>query len=165
MKTQVASATKIIPAPVKLIYKDIADYRSSHPLILPKKHFLSLEVEEGGFGEGTIVRFQMRLLGQARSFRALITEPEPGYILQEMDLASGVVTWFKVSPADSYEYSEVTIATEFKVPSVVQGFAAKIMLEKVYREELDLLARLAESRSALSSSNSVGAAGLVEGRR
>jgi hypothetical protein len=50
-------------------------------------------------------------------------------------------------------------------PGVVQTFAARIMLEKVYREELDLLASLAESRSALSSPNSVDAAGVVEGRR
>lgn len=165
MKTQVASATKIIPAPAELIYKMIADYRNSHPLILPKKYFHSLEVEEGGFGEGTLVRFQMRLLGQTRSFRALITEPEPGYILQETDLASGVVTWFRVSPADSHDCSEVTITTEMDVPGLVQAFAARIMLEKVYREELDLLASLAESQSALALATPVSAAGLVEGRR
>lgn len=83
MKTQVASATKIIKAPVEVIYKILADYRSGHPLILPRKYFHSLEVEEGRFGEGTVIRFQMRLLGQTRSFRLLNTEPEPGRILQE----------------------------------------------------------------------------------
>jgi hypothetical protein len=165
MKTQVASATKTIQAPVELIYRIVADYRSSHPLILPKKYFLSLEVEEGGFGEGTLLRFQMRLLGQTRSFRALVTEPEPGHILQETDLASSVVTRFTVSPAGSQNFSDVTITTELMAPGVVQTFAARIMLEKVYREELDLLASLAESRSDLSSPKLVDAAGFVEGRR
>jgi hypothetical protein len=165
MKTKVASVMKTIPAPVELIYKIIADYRSSHPLILSKNYFLSLGVEQGGFGNGTIVHFQMRFLGQTRSFRALVTEPEPGHILQETDLASGVVTRFTVSPAGSQNFSDVTITTELMAPGVVQAFAARIMLEKVYREELDLLARLAESRSALSSPKSVDAAGLVKGRR
>jgi hypothetical protein len=166
MKTQVASATKTIQAPVELIYRIVADYRSSHPLILPKKYFLSLEVEEGGLSEGTIVRFQMRLLGQTRSFRALVTEPEPGHVLQETDLASGVLTTFRVSPADGQDCSEVTITTELKAPGMLQASIARLMLERVYREELDLLSRLAESQGALGDSSSLlDAAGFVEGRR
>ena len=165
MKTPVASATKIVQAPVELIYRILADYRNGHPLILPEKYFLSLQVEEGGFGEGTLIRFQMRLLGQTRAFRALVTEPVPGHIIQEKDLASGVLTMFRVSPANGQDSSEVTITTDLEVPGVVQGFVARIMLEKVYREELDLLARLAESRSTLYSSNSVDAAGRLEGPR
>lgn len=157
MKTQIASATKIMDASVEEVYRIIADYRNRHPQILPQKYFLSLEVEEGGIGEGTIVNFTMRLLGQIRSFRALISEPNPGHILQETDLASGVVTRFVVSPADSMRVAEVTISTELKGLGRVEGFLAKTMLQKVYREELNLLARLAENHHALTRSASIGA--------
>lgn len=165
MLSRIASAAKIIDAPVERVYQIIADYRHTHPLILPEKYFLSLEVEEGGFGEGTIVRFQMRLLGQTRSFRARVTEPEPGHILQETDLASGVQTWFRVSPADSQDCSEVTITTEFQAPDALQAFVARIMLEKVYRQELDLLDRLAEANIALAPSAAIETAALAEERR
>ena len=152
MKPVRATASRIMNAPVEQLYKILADYQNGHPLILPRMYFLSLEVEEGGFGEGTIVRFRMRLLGQTRFFRAQVTEPEPGHILQESDLASGIVTWFRVSPADSHECSEVTITTEFQATGPGQAFVVRAMLEKVYRAELDLLAGLAESHRALSLS-------------
>ncbi len=145
MKTQLAAASRIIHAPADEIYKVIADYRNGHPHILPRKYFLSLDVEEGGFGEGTIVRFQMHLLGRTRSFRSLITEPQPGQILVETDLTSGTATRFRVSPVDSQDTTEVTISTELKGLSLVEGFVAKAMLQKVYRQELELLARLVEA--------------------
>lgn len=165
MRPQIAKATRMIHAPGAEIYNIIADYRTMHPLILPKPYFLSLDVEEGGTGEGTIVNFQMRILGQTRSFRSLITEPEPfdaaqdrpGRILLETDLASGVVTRFRVSSADNGHLAEVTISTELKGLGIVEGFFAKRMLQKVYREELDLLARLAEKQNTLTQSASTGA--------
>ena len=156
MKTQIASATRIINAQRQHVYKLIADYRTSHFRFLPKKHFLSAEVEAGGFGEGTIVRFQLRLLGQTRSFRALVSEPEPGYVLLERDLGSGVRTWFTVSPADSRYVSEVCISTELKNLGAVRGFLARTLLEKVYREELELLARLAEDHPEPAQSPAIG---------
>ena len=152
MKPQIATASKIIRAPIDEIYKILADYRDGHPHILPRNYFLSLDVEEGGFGEGTIVRFQMRLLGQTQTFRALITEPQPGRTLLETDIDSGVVTRFSISPANSQDLAEVTISTELKGLGLVAGLMAKTMLQKVYHEELDLLARHVESRNAVSRS-------------
>jgi hypothetical protein len=73
MNPQIATATKIINAPAERIYEILADYRNNHPRILPRHYFLSLDVEAGGFGAGTIVNFKMRILGQTRSFRSLIT--------------------------------------------------------------------------------------------
>ena len=146
MKTQIASATKIINALADKIYKIIADYRNSHPLILPKPYFLSLDVEEGGFGEGTIVRFQMRILGQTQNFRALISEPEPGGILQETDISSGVMTRFVVSPLTVGAITKVTISTELKDRGLVEGFIARAMLQRIYARELDLIASVAGAK-------------------
>ena len=147
MKTQIATASKLINAPVEEIYNIIADYRNGHPNILPKPYFLSLEVEAGGFGAGTIVQFQMRLLGQIQSFRSLITEPEPGRVLVETDIKSGIRTSFTVESAGGDHQTRVTIFTELKGRSPLEGFIAKVILQKVYRQELELLAKLSESNA------------------
>ena len=144
MKTQIASATKTINAPADEIYKIIADYRTLHPMILPKDYFLSLDVEEGGFGEGTIVNFKMRILGQTQTFRSLITEPEPGRRLVETDIRSETPTSFLVLPAGNDHQTRVTISTGLIGRNIVEGLIAKKLLQKVYREELDNIARLAE---------------------
>lgn len=148
MKTQTAIASRTINAPAEIIYNIIADYRNEHPHILPRKYFLSLDVEEGGFGAGTIVRFQMRLLGQRQNFRSLITEPEPGRLLVETDMKSEIPTSFHVIPAGNGQQSRLTISTELKVRNVVEGFIAKTILQKVYREELELIEKAAIARAS-----------------
>jgi hypothetical protein len=126
-----------------------------HPLILPKPYFLDLDVEEGGFGEGTIVNFGMRILGRTQTFRSLITEPEPGRVLVETDLASGVATSFVVSPLQSGGRSQVAISTELKSRNLLEIFLAKRMLEMIYARELNLLAQVAREHSALMASGMV----------
>ena len=153
MKTQIASATRTLQAPADEIYRILADYRTLHPLILPRQYFLLLDVEEGGFGEGTIIRFHMRLFGRTQAFRSLITEPEPGRVLLETDLGSGIVTRFTVSPLGSEPRTQVTIATELPRRNALEGFLARAMLRKVYREELRLIARVTENRVRSSWSN------------
>ena len=145
MKSQVATASRVINAPVQIIYNIIADYRNSHPAILPKPYFLSLDVEEGGVGEGTIVRFRMRVLGQTQSFRALITEPEPGRVLQETDMDTHVPTTFTVLPLGHESHTKVTIRTELKNRGFVEGQVAKLLLQNIYVKELRLLAEIAEN--------------------
>ncbi len=70
MKPYRAKASSIIAAPAELVYRTLADYHHGHPSILPKQYFLSLEVEQGGFGAGTVINFQTRVLGETQSFRA-----------------------------------------------------------------------------------------------
>ena len=144
MKTQIVSASKIINAPAEEIYKIIADYRDGHPHILPKAYFSSLEVEEGGFGEGTVIQFQMRILGQTQNFRALITEPDPGCVLLETDLSSDNSTSFTVWSLGNRGQARVTIMTVLKNRPLLEGLLAKILLTNVYRQELELLARMAK---------------------
>lgn len=147
MKLQIARASKIIHAPADAIYQIVADYRFQHPLILPKPYFLSLDVEEGGVGEGTIVNFKMRVLGRTQSFRSLITEPVPGRTLLETDLNSGIATRFDLSPLEISERTQVTISTELKNRGTVEGWIAKLLLQKIYRQELERLAFLVDSQT------------------
>lgn len=147
MKTQTASASRIIHVLPQTIYRIIADYRSDHPAILPERYFRSLEVEEGGYGAGTIVRFQIRLPGRTQRFRTLITEPEPRRVLVETDLNSGTQTTFTLSPLAGVASTQVTISTVLKNRDPVEAFFGKLFLQKVYRAELDLLAKRAEEQA------------------
>src|ERR1044072_1519141 len=101
-KSFTVKASAQVEAPAEVVYNIIADYRNGHPHILPKQYFEWLEVEQGGRGEGTVIRFQMRVLGQTRVLRAVVTEPEPGRVLVETDTGgAGPVTTFTVEPEES----------------------------------------------------------------
>jgi hypothetical protein len=158
MKRQIATVSKRIYAPANKIYEILADYRTKHPSILPKPYFLSLDVEEGGIGEGTIVNFKMRLLGRTQSFRSLITEPMPGLSLLETDLNSGIATRFDVFPLEGGLHTQVTISTELRNQGLIEGLLAKLLLQKIYRQELKLLADLAEHSAELVPSVTPGRA-------
>jgi hypothetical protein len=143
----IISASAIIPARRERVYSLIANYNDGHPRILPKQ-FSGLTVEQGGVGAGTIIRFQMSLLGRKQTFRAAITEPNPGHVLVETDLdTNGAVTTFTVNPGHAPADSNVTISTELPVRS---GFLGKIerkmttlLLRPIYVKELENLARVA----------------------
>ena len=144
------SASKLISAPARTVYDLIADYHNGHPRILPKPYFLALNVEQGGYGAGTIIRFQMQLLGRLQSFHAEITEPEPGHTLVETDLNSGVVTIFTVDPRSDGQEAFVTITTTTTVPDgilgKIQGWLTTRLLHPIYEKELDQLAAVVKEQ-------------------
>src|SRR5271167_1706157 len=115
------SATAVIPARRERVYALIANYNEGHPRIVPKE-FSDLVVEQGGVGAGTVIRFQMTLLGKKQTCRAAITEPEPGRVLVETDLeTNGAVTTFTVDQGNAPADSRVTISTMLPVRSGFLG--------------------------------------------
>ena len=151
-KTYRVKASARVDAPADVVYGIIADYRNGHPHILPKKYFEWLEVEQGGRGEGTVIRFQMRVLGRTRVLRAAVTEPEPGRVLVETDTGGyGPVTTFTVEPAGSG--SQVTFSTELTSAAgplgVVERFVLRRVLRRVYARELEQLGRVAVERTSV----------------
>jgi Polyketide cyclase / dehydrase and lipid transport len=144
---RVSASAQINAAPEK-VYGILADYRNGHPRILPKQ-FSNLTVESGGIGAGTVIRFQATVLGRTQNFRAEVTEPEPGRVLLETNLAPNESrTTFTVNPGIAPGTANVTIATELPItPGLLASFertlAAKFM-QSMYREELALLAAFAE---------------------
>jgi len=143
----VVSASAIIPARRERVYSLIANYRDGHPRILPKQ-FSNLVVEQGGVGAGTVIRFQMSVFGKKQTFRAAITEPEPGRVLVETDLdTNGAVTTFTVNPGTAPADSNVTISTELPARSGFLGSIerklATLLLRPIYVKELENLARVA----------------------
>ena len=141
------TASRLIQAPAQQIYSLIADYQHGHPQILPKPYFVSLAVEKGGVGAGTVINFQMRLMGRLQSFHSEISEPEPGRVLVETDLISGAITTFAVEPQESGQSAYVTITTDVKVRDgilgSVEGWLATRLLRPVYVKELEQIATVA----------------------
>jgi hypothetical protein len=143
-----ATGSAYVPAPPDVVYALLADYHDGHPRILPRPPFGALVVEEGGVGEGTLIRFTMRASGKTHTVRARITEPEPGRVLAETSLDNGAVTTFTVDPEG--DGCRVTIATDYAQPGVrgaVERLLVPPMLQKVYADELRLLAEVAAERT------------------
>jgi hypothetical protein len=147
MAQQSFSASALIPAPTQTVYRLIADYRNGHPRILPKPYFVSLQVEKGGYGEGTVIDFQMKVMGQLQSFHSVITESTPGHILVETDSSAGTITTFAVEPRENGRQSFVTITTTIRLPDGIsgriQGWFAGRLLRPIYVKELAQLAKVA----------------------
>ena len=133
-------ATARVRTAAERVYAIIADYREGHPRILPKQ-FTSLVVEEGGVGTGTIIRCEMRLMGQKQTFRAAVTEPEPGRVLRETIIEGHpLVTTFTVTPAAGGHECDVTIESTVPVKPGLRGMIERFfvprMLTPMYRDEL-----------------------------
>jgi polyketide cyclase/dehydrase/lipid transport protein len=140
------------------VYATIADYRQGHPNMLPKKHFYDLQVEQGGYGAGTVIRFKGCILGVERSFYQRISEPVPGKVLVEQDINStqDVTTTFTVLPLEQGQKSHVEISTTLNSSPGFQGFLERLLVPianvKIYRQELKLLEAVAQKRSQSSLS-------------
>lgn len=142
MSTVTAAASRTVAAPTDVVYRCIADYRAHHPHFLPPA-FSGFEVEDGGVGEGTIVRFQVTAGGRTRPYRMQVSEPEPGRVLRETDTTSSLVTTFEVRP--SGESSQVHVETTWNGAGGIGGFFEKRFAPGAMRRLYDdMLARLDE---------------------
>ncbi len=145
-------AAAILNARPEDVYATIADYRDGHPKILPKKSLYDLQVEQGGYGAGTIHRFKARILGVEQSFYQRVSEPEPGKVLVEQDIDSvqNVITTFKVTPLEQGQKSYVEISTTMNMSTGLRGFVERIVVSlanpRIYRKELKLLETIAQQR-------------------
>jgi len=141
------SASAEIEAPAATVYELIADYRNGHPRILPPEYFGRLDVLEGGRGEGTKIRFEMKAFGRVNVAEARITEPAPGRELHET-LGDGTLTAFVVEPLGDSK-SRVTITTSYRrggLRGLVEAILAPRYLARVYAAELAQLVREATGR-------------------
>lgn len=152
VKPYLATASRVIHAPAEKVYGILADYRDGHPKILPKPHFLPMQVEAGGIGAGTYIRFQMRVFGKLQDYHAAISEPEPGRQINETYLEpKDLLTRFFIQPCSHGEHTAVRITIEGKtrasgVAGCLERVVTGIYLRRVFKKELRLLAVLAESR-------------------
>ena len=151
------SVTHEIGAPAQDVYAILADYRTHHPHILPPATFKSLVVEEGGVGAGTVFAAELSAFGRRQHFRMRVSEPEPGRVLAESDLARDLVTTFTVTPVDARRCT-VTITTQWTpaggIAGWIEGLTTPAFLRRVYHEELAQLNGYAQT---LASGKNSGA--------
>ena len=151
MRQIIVKAEAVLNARPEDVYTTIADYRKGHPSILPKKNLYDLQVEEGGYGAGTIIRIKFRVLGVEQSFYQRVSEPEPGRVLVEQDV-EGVqnVTTFTVNPLEGGKQSHVEISTTLNASPGLKGFVERVVVSifnpRIYRKELKLLEEVAQKR-------------------
>jgi len=143
------SESSIVAAPAPVVYGILADYREGHPSILPPRYFDGLEVERGGLGAGTRIRFRIRAFGAVRSVRAEVTEPIPGRELVETVVTTGAATRFLVEPVSDGRASRVTFESTWcrrGLGGWAERWLAPGYLRRVYRAELALLDEEAQAR-------------------
>ena len=144
-------AEAILEAPAEDVYATIADYRQGHPQILPKELY-DLQVEQGGYGAGTIHRFKSRVLEVEQSYYQRVSEPEPGRVLVEQDIDSvqRVTTTFRVTPVEHGQKTQVEISTTMRPSPGVRGLVERVLVPiinaRIYQKELELLERVAQGR-------------------
>lgn len=145
-------AAAILDARPEDVYATIADYQHGHPNILPKESLYDLQVERGGYGAGTIIRFKMKALGVEQAFYQRVSEPEPGRVLVEQDVDSvqNIMTTFTVTPVEHEQKSHVEITTTMNTSLGFKGLLERIIVPilnpRVYRKELKLLEAVAQKR-------------------
>jgi hypothetical protein len=148
MGTIQVSSEHEVGAPAEVVYSYLADMRNHHPRFLPPA-FSNFEVESGGVGAGTIIKYTFTAGGRTRQYRSQVAEPEPGRVLTESDTNSSAVTTFTVTPhGDS---SVDRIATSWTGAGGVGGFFERMFAPRVLRgifaDELRRLDAYARARS------------------
>jgi hypothetical protein len=141
------TAKKRLNAPPHRVYDTIANYRTGHPRILPKE-FSGLIVEQGGVGDGTVIRYEITVYGRTTTIRAEITEPEPGRVLMERNIeGNDACSTFLIEPGATASESIATIYTEMSVrhglAGTIEGFLIRRVLTRLFEEELGLLEKVA----------------------
>ena len=138
-------ADAVLDARPEVVYAAIADYKQGHPNIVPKESFFDLQVEQGGYGAGTIHSFKFKALGVVKTFRQRVSEPEPGRVLveQDIDTLQNTTTTFTVTPVENGQKAHVEIATTMNptpgLAGVVERMLVPMINARVYRKELKLL--------------------------
>jgi hypothetical protein len=150
VSTYLVEESRTVRAPAALVYGVIADYRDGHPHIVPRQ-FSNLVVEQGGYGAGTVFTFQAHAFGATRTVRAMVREPEPGRVLEEV-MGGGGATRFTVDPVEDGRASHVTISTHMPRSSGLRGMVETMLsgwfLRRVFREELARLDAFASQKAA-----------------
>ncbi len=151
----VARASRIINASPESIYNVIADYRVGHPAILPKPWFNGLTVEKGGFGAGTVIRFEVTVMGRKFPFHQAITEPEPGRVILETDIETGQYSRFTLEPLNGGRQTRVTIESATPASPGLMGFIERLtqppMSRRMFTQELQNLDDYMNANAAVKS--------------
>jgi hypothetical protein len=126
-----AHAEQLVDAPPAAVYAVLADYTTHHPRIMPEPPFSNLEVESGGIGAGTVFHITVRTLGRRQRLHMRVGEPEPGRLLTETNLDTGVVTEFSVAPQGGGSRAQARMSSEWETAGGVRGLVDRLVTPRL----------------------------------
>jgi hypothetical protein len=147
MSEVVATAERVVRAPVEQVRAALADYAGTRPRILPEQ-FSEYRVEAGGQGAGTRVHWRFAATSKrVRDQLIEVTEPRDDSLV-ESDANSSMVTTWTVVPVDA-GVSTVRVRTTWNGAGGIGGFFERTFAPKGLRRVYDsMLERLDAELSA-----------------
>ncbi len=141
-----------VEAPAHIVYNILADY-DHHRRILPPKYFPGLDIVEGGVGAGTRFTLHALSFGGKTQMHMAVTELEPGAVLVERDVNTGLVTTFTVKPISPSE-SQVSFETVWQpqpgLKGLIDRYTTPFFMRMVYRQEQKILNEYAQQQIRLN---------------
>jgi hypothetical protein len=143
MSEVVATAERVVRAPVQQVLTALADYAGTRPRLLPEQ-FSDYRLESGGQGAGTRVHWRFAATSKrVRDQLVSVTQPGPDQLI-ETDANSSMVTTWTLYPVDA-GVTTVRVRTTWTGASGIGGFFERTFaprgLRRVYGEMLDRLDR------------------------
>jgi uncharacterized protein YndB with AHSA1/START domain len=141
MSQVVATAERVVPAPVDRVSAALVDYEGTRRRILPAQ-FSDYRVEAGGQGAGTRVHWRFAATSKrVRDQLVEVSQPSPGTVV-ESDANSSMVTTWTAHPTDAGG-TTVRVRTTWNGASGIGGFFERTFapkgLRRVYEEMLTAL--------------------------
>jgi hypothetical protein len=137
----VATAERVVRAPVDRVRSALADYEGTRPRVLPEQ-FSGYRVESGGQGAGTRVAWRFAATSKrVRDQLVEVSQPDPDTLV-ETDTRSSMVTTWTLHPADA-GLTTVRVRTTWNGAGGIGGFFERTFAPKGLRRVYeDLLGRL-----------------------
>ena len=137
----VATAERVVSAPVDRVRSALADYEGTRARVLPEQ-FSAYRVESGGQGAGTRVAWRFAATSKrVRDQVVEVTQPDPDTLV-ETDTRSSMVTTWTLQPADA-GLTTVRVRTTWNGAGGIGGFFERTFAPKGLRRTYEeLLGRL-----------------------
>ena len=141
MSEVVATAERVVRAPVQRVFEALADYEDVRRRMLTEK-FREYRVDAGGHGAGTRVAWRFAATPtRVREQVMTVTQPTENTLV-ESDANSSLVTTWTVHPADAGR-STVRVRTSWTGAAGIGGFFERTFAPKGLRRVYDqMLERL-----------------------
>lgn len=137
----VATAERVVTAPVDRVRSALADYEGVRPRVLPEQ-FSGYRVERGGQGAGTRVAWRFAATSKrVRDQLVEVSQPDPDTLV-ETDTRSSMVTTWTLHPADA-GLTTVRVRTTWNGAGGIGGFFERTFAPRgLRRTHEELLGRL-----------------------
>ena len=137
----VATAERVVRAPVDRVRSALADYEGVRPRVLPEQ-FSGYRVESGGQGAGTRVAWRFAATSKRVRDQLVEVDQPDADTLVETDTRSSMVTTWTLHPADA-GLTTVRVRTTWNGAGGIGGFFERTFAPKGLRRVYeDLLGRL-----------------------